>query len=141
VSQTEPAIIDYLATQQESLSFLTGAEASHMADVAQLLERFFVGSFVALALLVLYAQYGGVDRALVRDACIMSLVFIVLLIPFRYSFAWFHGAFFPQGNWQFPVDSWLITHFPPEFFALVAACWFVGTAVLLGLSARLLPKT
>lgn len=136
----EPVIVQYLASGEASLSFLTPAEASHMNDVREVLASGVRWFTLAVLVLFLYAQTHGITRRLARDATIMSGVLIMLLIPFSYSFTWFHNAFFPQGNWQFAADSWLIMHFPVSFFATYAFAWLAFSALLLGLLWKELPQ-
>jgi uncharacterized membrane protein len=140
VAQAEPRIINFLATQQDTLGFMTAAEAAHMTDVANLLQGGMLIALAAVLVIVFYTQYQPISRTIVRDAFIMSLVLIALLIPFNYTFVWFHHAFFPQGNWQFSADSWLITHFPEKFFALWGLMWIGGTTLLLGIFTRVVKK-
>lgn len=50
------------------------------------------------------------------------LVFLTswILIDFDSLFTVFHLLLFPQGNWQFPSDSIIISLFPQEFFITTA---------------------
>ena len=49
---------------------------------------------------------------------------LVVGVAFGPLFTFFHRVFFPQGNWQFPTDSYLIRTFPEPF-------WISATALIL----------
>ncbi len=51
-------------------------------------------------------------------------------VDFMGFFGAFHGLFFPQGNWTFPVDSLLITMYPTHFWMGMGAVWAAVTALL-----------
>lgn len=135
ISYKEPGIVASIATD-EPTPFLTYAEAAHMHDVHVLVNNAMLAAVVIAILLFFYNSWNPITRSLVKESLIMDFVLVALLIPFNYTFTWFHEAFFPGGNWQFPADSWLITHFPPSFFAITAVTWILGTAILLTLILR-----
>ena len=126
-----PRIAWYLLSGTGDLSFLTQAEILHMADVQRLLVHALIIAAACVAALFLYQWRRGITSSIVRDALIMNGGLALLLIPFSWSFERFHNLLFPQGNWQFPIDSWLITHYPPTFFIGAAVLWLGGSAVLL----------
>ncbi len=47
---------------------------------------------------------------------IILLILLTVILNFESIFTLFHTIFFPQGNWQFPQDSFLIQTFPLQFF-------------------------
>jgi len=53
---------------------------------------------------------------------------LIVALAFGPLFTFFHRVFFPQGNWQFPSDSYLIQTFPEPF-------WISATALILVLVA------
>ncbi len=136
----EPVIVEYLTSGNAALSFLSAAEAQHMQDVRVLIAGAMTFLSVAVVYLFLFGQWRSIDKTVARDAFLMSIVLLVLLLPFQYTFDWFHRVFFPQGNWQFANDSWLIQHFPPAFFAWFASAWFVLSTLTLAVLWRELPN-
>jgi uncharacterized membrane protein len=139
ISYREPEVIIFL-TSESTLPFLTANEASHMQDVRELMEKGIFVSFVCTLLVVLYGVWRGIHKTIARNAFFFALASVLLLLPFNYAFEYFHKLFFPQGNWQFPLDSWLITHFPPVFFVLTALTLTSFTLLVLGLLWYVLPK-
>lgn len=135
-----PEVSWYLLSRQGTLPFLTAAEQSHMADVQQLVFRGALLALGCVALLFIYEKIRGITRAIVRDAFIMTIGLAVVLVPFSWSFERFHSLFFPQGNWQFPLDSWLITHYPVWFFLVCAVLWIGGALLSLKLLQDTLQK-
>ena len=122
-AHSESVVIQYLVTGKPALDFLTHSEAAHMADVRVLLgQGMRLAAWSALVLVVSAIALSPTQRTY-RVSFYLSLAFIILLIPFPWTFTWLHNVFFPQGNWQFPADSWLITHFSEAFFAIIAFVW------------------
>lgn len=113
----------------------TVAEASHLRDVRRL-----VDILIGVALISLAFGIGALRR---RDLAyrtiarrvsvtiittIVAITAIALLLGFN-SFFWnFHLLFFPQGNFTFPADSYLISLYPQVFFAHMAA-WTGGLMI------------
>jgi uncharacterized membrane protein len=135
-----PQIIGYLLGVNSDLSFLTMAEASHMYDVKFLLFRGMIFSAGSIGLLLIYNSITKITVKTIRNSFYISLLLIALLVPFSFVFEKFHAIFFPQGNWQFPTDSWLITHFSQTFFMLVALIWIGGTTLTLWLLSKKIKK-
>ena len=67
-------------------------------------------------------KYGGVSTVV-----FVGVVLMFSLVAFKYTFTFFHQIFFPQGNWQFAVDSLLIQTFPLEFFISISRNIFLLT--------------
>ncbi len=129
VTATQQNVISFLEGSAELLLNHTSAEISHLQDVTRvmnLVDLFFYGSGVMVLGFMLYFQrryeqlqalvkYGGITTISV------VLIFLLsLLLQFDLLFTWFHQLFFPQGNWNFPVDSLLIQTFPLTFFIKVS---------------------
>jgi len=119
----------------------TEKELAHLKDVQEVMQlmdsALVVLVFLGILLLVMYRR----DRALLQKLALWSgiytttftvMVLLGLLFFFDGLFTLFHTIFFPQGNWQFPVDSLLIQTFPGEFFVTVALLIF-GVSLLLAL--------
>lgn len=67
----------------------------------------------------------------------LFLVGFWVLIDFDSFFTVFHMVLFPQGNWQFPSDSIIITLFPQEFF-VTSTLLSVGSSLLISVLLILL---
>lgn len=117
--------VEYLNGKTELVGNYTAGEHAHMADVQQLLSR---GKTLFLlvcgVLLFLFSRDHPKRKEMSRIflwsgiTIISSLTLLLIssLISFTTIFTLFHTLFFPQGNWQFPVDSALIQTFPLSFF-------------------------
>lgn len=100
-------------------------EISHLVDVKDVMQKInmiFYFMLLIVTLSITYFQkdklnatkmlfYGGISSLSV----ILIFLFNILLF-FDFSFNLFHQIFFPQGNWTFAVESFLIQTFPIEFF-------------------------
>jgi uncharacterized membrane protein len=102
-----------------------------MADVAALVHRGVLGAAGSVIALFAYQRWHGLSHDVLRDAFIMACALLITLVPFSFTFEKFHELFFPQGNWQFPTDSWLISHFSEQFFLGAAIAWFGAAALSL----------
>jgi len=63
---------------------------------------------------------------------------VFLLFFFQPTFVIFHEIFFPQGNWQFPANSLIISTFPEQYWQTIGILWMaiflINGLVLVGLS-------
>jgi integral membrane protein (TIGR01906 family) len=109
------------------LAIFTQKEMSHLSDVHTLFiwaKYLSIASAIGILVIALrfrakgmlvkmgekMALYGAIGASI-------ALAAIFLLgLNFERLFTGFHHIFFPQGNWQFPADSLLITLFPEQFF-------------------------
>ena len=117
--------VNYLQGRDELLGDYTEAERAHMHDVQQLFKKgnalflMLSGAFILLFSLF-HEKRAEIKKIIffsgILITSIVILILILLLLSFNTSFIFFHTIFFPQGNWQFPVDSLLIQIFPLEFF-------------------------
>lgn len=137
---------------ENPLSFLTPNERDHMTDVKELFDGLFILHLCALGVLlgiigVFAAQrlWLSLDellgRSLILGGGIVFAFAFLLAILASFSFMGFwngmHVLLFPQGNWQFPFESTLITLYPEAFFAKMAT-GFLSRATLAGLCALVL---
>jgi len=120
-----------------SIEGMTLEEESHLGDVRRVMVAidfvFLVLLFVCAVMVSLYYKkrkelgklfyWGGIVSGLV-----VIVVGLLGVISFNWLFTIFHEIFFPQGNWQFAVDSMLIQTFPLQFFI-----WMLVKIVLLSL--------
>lgn len=127
VDRTISGMLTFFKGEQEQLPEVFGEdEKSHLVDVKVLLDRVRFVCMLLIALWLccgLYALYrrelAPVARNLVAGgvATLALTAFLVFAaVFFQKSFILFHEVFFPQGNWQFPMESALIRLFPREFF-------------------------
>lgn len=121
---------EYTSTQQQTLDFLTKdnnltlnltkAEYSHLEDVQEVMVNMdFLFYFLLFICVLIFTYYQKNDYLLVGGiVTITFLIFfsLISLLNFNLVFTIFHQLFFPQGNWIFAVDSFLIRTFPITFF-------------------------
>ena len=113
--------------------FLLENEYAHIIDV-----RNFIGVLILLFLISLYILFIDWKKKYTKSkdlfifSLVILLVFLVLffLFPFESSFRYMHFIFFPQGNWEFPIESVLIKTYPLEFWKTVGYM-FWGVAALI----------
>jgi len=104
-----------------SSTVFSPAEYHHLLDVHQLLIVSFtvVASAVALSILTERAVVAAwLPKIYHRLALLIVGLTVVLAAGFPVFFELFHHIFFPQGNYAFPVNSYLIQSFPPLFWLL-----------------------
>jgi integral membrane protein (TIGR01906 family) len=115
--------------QPPQIFLFTPDENRHLLDVKILIDEFtgilYVSAGLAIALLLLLLLFfpkqlaRRIGRLLLWSGAItlvLTILFIVLALNFSWAFTEFHLVLFPQGNWSFPSDSYLIQLFPREFF-------------------------
>jgi len=152
----------FTADQQDGVDFLLGKttlregytmeEIAHMQDVKEVIQianLFFLGILVVLVFILTYYQRNKMQlKRLFRYGGITTLSFVGLILLFiltiwNFIFTIFHKIFFPQGNWQFPADSLLITTYPGSLFVKLSLLIFIGSLffgsifILLSKSKRL----
>ncbi len=113
--------------KDELLGGFTVSERSHLKDVKRLLDHSLVAyKALSVFLLAAFLYCLSHDELLIFKKGLLGgggvLFFATLLTGFffmlSFDAAWtaFHKVFFPQGNWEFPSSSLLITSFPEELF-------------------------
>ncbi len=117
--------VDYLNGKTELQGNYTAAERSHMEDVQKVFNKGNI-LFWILCLIIVGAFFSiknnkpEIIKILTKSGIITISTVIIILIAvifnFEITFILFHNIFFPQGNWQFPMDSLLIQTFPIQFF-------------------------
>jgi uncharacterized membrane protein len=112
------------------IEFFNQNEISHLEDVRLLIVRIFILLYISIFLFILLTALLLFERNMVRffknfsTTVLVSSSFILGLLSILYFlgnnffslFENFHLVFFPQGNWQFPEGSLIITIFPFGFF-------------------------
>lgn len=143
------AFIPLTSEQQNTLHFLEGSEEllvnytstelSHLQDVQRIMnlaDLFFYGSGVIVLGFILYFRRRLQQlQTLLKYSGITTVSFLLLFLfflwfKFDFLFTQFHQLFFPQGNWIFPLDSWLIQIFPLSFFTKVSMAIGILTLLL-----------
>ena len=123
------AIIKYIDTGNNQLSFLDNEELQHMKDVRNLVSSGKILMAVLSILLVSGLVYIIINfrietiRYLSYSLMLASIVGFVSLFTFFYgalafssTFITFHNIFFEPGTWTFSASSTLIQLFPEQFF-------------------------
>lgn len=159
-------ITNYTPNQQLAFDFLdnpvefeddlvekgaTSVEISHMQDVSKIMNYTKYAFFILLLVLTLLITYTKKNKKQLQKMFmyggISSIVFPLVIaffasISFYKVFTIFHYIFFPQGNWQFSLDSFLIQTFPLSFFQIIALKIFFFTlfyaSIFIALSLLLL---
>lgn len=120
---------------------ITEQELSHLDDVNKVIQwmnyLFYALLLVLTLILTVYKKEKDKINSLIKYGAVSGLVFslfllISSLLNFMKSFDIFHTILFPQGNWQFPYDSFLITTFPQSFFFGIAKEIFIANVFVLG---------
>jgi len=114
--QPTKQLMPYFWRQAEVPAIFNEQEKAHLADVKQLISY----AYYLLEILIVVVTYCMVDdwRKVIRwgTALLAVLIAIAAIVPFDTFFTYFHTTLFPQGNWQFPIDSTLIQFYPATFF-------------------------
>lgn len=116
---------------------ITIAEQKHLQDVKKLVVpslRFqallSVTSLILLGVLVQKNHWGLLKKVSGKVLRFTQVTFLLMIVVTVFAwnafFTLFHQLLFPQGNWAFPFDSFLITVFPEIF-------WVCSSVVLIGL--------
>jgi integral membrane protein (TIGR01906 family) len=143
-------VIDFLKGGVNLSEEFDGNERRHMEDVKKLYLvatiLFSIAAITIFIFLLLVFILAIPMKLFLRTlmwgflaALILNIIIILfVLLNFSDAFILFHHIFFPQGNWQFPYDSLLITLFPEEFFTTIATRILLTSMIL---SALLLAAT
>jgi len=118
-------IIDFLQGKGNLTAKMTTAEATHLEEVKGVMRRMDYVFYFLLLLGSLIFTYSYKDKEQLRKLLLyggitaFGLVLLILIfvgLDFNWLFRSFHQVFFPQGNWMFAADSYLIQTFPLDFF-------------------------
>ncbi len=122
IKESLQSLIKFFLYKSDSISNYNENEISHMKDVRKIflvLEITLILSLLILVLCLFKLSKQSLMRIL-KYSSIVSLIFILILvllsIYFEQALLIFHQIFFPQGNWMFPQDSFMIHMFPSDFF-------------------------
>jgi uncharacterized membrane protein len=112
-------VLDFFSTGSLELN-LTSDEMSHMQDVKKLNDYFKL--FIWLLVVVFgVAVYFSMEGIKILEGLWLPLVIgVVLSMPCLFFpeqvFSLFHKVFFPQGNYLFGADSFLVSLYPKAYF-------------------------
>ena len=124
-------IIGFLGFGKEpDISFLSSDEQSHIQDVRDILDVFGIIYWGSVILFLFSAKMlWQADKTLLKTRlgkallwtgvvgiALIALLAIAVLIDFNSTFELMHKLFFPQGNWQFSMESTLIRIYPEGVF-------------------------
>lgn len=139
LTENQQHVIDYLQNDAPLRLLYTVDELSHLEDVNEVMngiDYLFYGiTLVVIGTLIIFRHdkeylhqllwYSGLTAV-----GIILLVGLLSLLSFNGLFTLFHQLFFPQGNWQFPIDSLLIQTFSLDFFITISSRIFLTTLIL-----------
>jgi len=124
----------------------TANELSHLTDVRILLGGSLLLTYtlvvVSMVAIVALRKLQLARRSLLAAGITCLALPLVggafMFFAFDPTFVLFHEVFFPQGNWEFPTTSLIISTFPGEYWRLVGMLWMgfflIGGLILIGLS-------
>jgi integral membrane protein (TIGR01906 family) len=135
LTDTQQNAVDFLDEKAELQGNYTMQEVSHLEDVKQVMngiDYVSYGLLLILTLIITYYKknltklfrYGGI-----ATCSTLALLLLLNFLNFNTLFTYFHKLFFPQGNWQFPVDSFILQTFPLEFFIAISVRIFALTLI------------
>ena len=127
-------LYDHSLEEEMRLQGAQDNEVEHMYDVSKIMKTidiFFYLLLLKIFFISLYYKKKKINfHSTLRKSAYASLGLPLLLlffalVGFNFAFTLFHNIFFPQGNWQFASNSFLITTFPITFFSTIAIKIFV----------------
>jgi len=104
---------------------MTATELAHMRQV----EWYFFATFIITCTLTLYLYYKK-PKPKWHYTTLFILLSPLATINFYETWDWLHKIFFPQGNYFFPMDSYLITTVPLNFFLRFSVTTFILATLL-----------
>jgi len=115
-------LLNFFKGNNKIPNVFTKKEASHLIDVRNLIKKVDnLLTVLSLINIILLSFLLFNKEKLSRPLISAGILIIVMPIPFLFLkfsdlFLKFHILFFPQGNWQFSINSVLIRLFPQQFF-------------------------
>jgi len=127
-NEEQQKVVDYLKNgewDEELKKGMSSEETAHLEDVREVMQKLnYVFYAVLLICTVMVTQHYKKKKELgelflwggIVAGAGSILIGGLSLISFNWLFTLFHDVFFPQGNWMFEIDSFLIQTFPLNFF-------------------------
>ena len=119
----------------DTLQEATPEEIAHLHDVRRLIDILLAVALLAIAFGIGAMRKTSIGYRMIArrvSVTIMSTVILIAILTimngFESSFWDFHFIFFPQGNFAFPPDSFLITLYPITFFSQMAS-WIAALTI------------
>lgn len=118
-------VINFLDNQQDLASNITSEEKSHLSDVQEVMKTVDIFFYLLLLACTLIITFCLPDRVCLNKLFLygglatfglITIFLLLVFLDFGWLFSLFHQFFFPQGNWLFPANSFLIQTFPLTFF-------------------------
>lgn len=142
------------AARETLLTVMQPDEVSHLDDVAGVIagaRNATLGLALGAAAWMALCVRAGRRKAIARGLTVGGLLTLGLLAlagvagttDFDALFVRFHGLFFANGTWTFPVDSALISLFPEPFWMVSGGAWAlltVGVGLLYTVSGRVVAR-
>ena len=132
INPAQQNILNFLEEKEDIQINLTSNEMSHLEDVRKvfkIVDAFFYLSILISSLALIRYKKDKLKELFKKSGIItvsiVSFLGLLGIISFNYLFTIFHKIFFPQGNWQFPIESLLIKTFPLEFFQMISLKIFI----------------
>ncbi|PIN74373.1 hypothetical protein COV20_00420 [Candidatus Woesearchaeota archaeon CG10_big_fil_rev_8_21_14_0_10_45_16] len=139
LSPDQQNAVDFLHDKTELAEGYTGEEISHLEDVKNVMRWadivFYLSLLIGTTIFTYYKKDKRQIKKLLRYSGIstvafVSMILLLALTSFDFLFTNFHHLFFPQGNWLFPYDSFLIQTFPIGFFVSLSRNIFLLAFIL-----------
>ncbi len=112
-------------------SYFSDEEKIHLAEVREIWQWLSIIFPAALFLWVILLVNVKDARRVFLNGSILALLllFLIAIVPFSYSFEFFHKSLFTQA-WKFPLTSALVSIYPEGFFYDFASMLWVNSAVI-----------
>jgi len=130
LSADQQKVFDFLRNKADLPEDYTTSEKSHLLDVKKVMQKtdyvFYFVFFISAFIIIYYYKNKQMLKEILYYSGFITLTIIVIIllgiiINFNFMFEIFHLLLFPQGNWQFPLESLLIRTFPLDFFVWMGA--------------------
>jgi len=129
VTVAQENVFHFLAGKEELSSGFTSLEITHLQDVKQVMKYadylFYFTLLIITGLVIYYRKNKEFLFKLFESGGKVTVLAMIIIgglavLFFDSVFTLFHRIFFPQGNWQFAIDSKIIQTFPLDFFVMVS---------------------
>ena len=112
-------LVLYLNGQDDVPSVFSEDEVSHLKDIQQIVFKaglLFVFLLVFWLFLFMYSSFDKIAVLQWVGGISIVIPLLLLIVPFSFSFSWFHVFLFPYGSWLFSPEQMLIRLYPFGFF-------------------------
>jgi len=113
-------LLGYYQGENEIPEIFNEDETSHLEDVKGVINngtKFLIIITLLLITLFSFTKKEEIKKILLYSGILnLALPLPFIFLPFQSTFLKFHQLFFPQGNFNFPINSTLIQFYPESFF-------------------------